>query len=156
MSVTSASYAAVLAASLSPHPRSHAWGGTEGDPKKKFAARLTIYDLPPCNLCGPMPSNHPCGSAFALPPPSLGVSSLDLGRWSASGLFFDSGLFPPILPALGPGGATTALRNTHSGCRHLAIELCAARWHLLRRGNALLPLPVVGVSSLDLGHWQCW
>jgi hypothetical protein len=31
-----------------------------------------------------------------------------------------------------------ALREAHSGCRHLAIELCAMRWHLLRRGNALV------------------
>jgi len=84
-----------------------------------------------------------CGSAFALPPPSLGVSSLDLGRWRASGLFFDS---EALLPC-------AVLRFTHTGCRHLAVESCATQWHLLRRGNTLLPLPVVGVSSLDLGHW---
>src|SRR5215468_7810660 len=84
-----------------------------------------------------------CGSAFALPPPSLGVSSLDLGRWRASGLFFGSEAFL----------ACAVLRFTHTGSRHLAVESCATQWHLLRRGNTLLPLPVVGVSSLDLGHW---
>src|SRR5258708_32114426 len=73
-----------------------------------------------------------CGSASALPPPSLGVSSLDLGRWRASGLFFDSGMFARVIEP------QTALREAHSGCRHLAIELCAMRWHLLRRGNALV------------------
>jgi hypothetical protein len=57
----------------------------------------------------------PCGSAFALPPPSLGVSSLDLGRWHASGLF----LFR--LDAQ----ACRVLRQAHNGCRHLAIEFCA-------------------------------
>src|SRR5258706_5847258 len=88
-----------------------------------------------------------CGSASAFPPPSLGVSSLDLGRWRASGLFFDSGLSPPSLHRMRgrEGGCQKALRDTHGGCRHLAIELCALRWHLLRRGNALVAVPVVGV-----------
>ena len=33
-----------------------------------------------------------CGSAFALPPPSLGVSSLDLGRLQCERPFFFSGI----------------------------------------------------------------
>src|SRR6266849_9723040 len=45
----------------------------------------------------------------------------------------------------------TALRATHSGCRHLAIELCATRWHLLRCGNLSLPLPIVGRFLPRLG-----
>src|SRR6266436_8203232 len=97
-----------------------------------------------------------CGSASALPPPSLGVSSLDLGRWRASGLFFDSGMSPlPTLPACGEGG-----RRKPCGTRIAAAVIwllsfvqcggtcCDAVTHSL-------PLPVVGVSSLDLGHWLC-
>src|SRR5215475_11288713 len=88
-----------------------------------------------------MPDIPPCGSASALPPPSLGVSSLDLGRWRASGLFFDSTCFsipraaPRYLPDV-PGREPCGPRMAAAVI--LAIEICATRWHLLRRGNAFV------------------
>src|SRR5258707_8422980 len=97
------------------------------------------------HFVGPGAKYPSCGSASGLPPPSLGVSSLDLGRWRASGLFFDSGMFRS------GDRAPKALRDTHSGCRHLAIELCAMRWHLLRRGNTLVAVARCGRFLPRLG-----
>ena len=82
-----------------------------------------------------------CGDAPALPPPSLGVSSLDLGRWHASGLFLlrERRVFRALTPRLRCGRATPprealpgmealrALRYAHSRYRHFAVEFCAPR-----------------------------
>jgi hypothetical protein len=133
----------------------------------------------PLHFVGPGAKYPSCGSASALPPPSLGVSSLDLGRWRASGLFFALGACCPSLPwdrgrlarpvllppqgrtareeraerprSQGREGAPKALRDTHSGFRHLAIELCAMRWHLLRRGNTLVAVARCGRFLPRLG-----
>jgi hypothetical protein len=45
----------------------------------------------------------------------------------------------------------TALRIAHGGCRRLAIEFCAMRRHFCDAAARALPVPVEGVSSLDLG-----
>jgi len=124
-----------------------------------------------------------CGSASALPPPSLGVSSLDLGRWRASGLFFDSirGCCRSSLPwDRGRLARTKSGRWGHaSGGRdargprvgRARRKPCGTRiaasviWLLsfvqcggicCGAATPSLPLPVVGVSSLDLGRWRCW
>jgi hypothetical protein len=72
-----------------------------------------------------------CGDAFALPPPSLGVSSLDLGRWHASGLFLlgRKGLVCLSGRSLARtmGGDHEGLRKAHGRYRHFAIEFCALR-----------------------------
>ena len=54
---------------------------------------LTIYDFASCIWCGAV--TYPCSAAAprALPPPSLGVSSLDLGRWQPQRPFFRYRLF---------------------------------------------------------------
>src|SRR6266852_3775498 len=96
------------------------------------------------HFAGPGAKYPSCGSASALPPPSLGVSSLDLGRWRASGLFL-------IQHARSGDRAPKALRGTHSGCRRLAIELCAMRWHLLRRGNTFVAVARCGRFLPRLG-----
>jgi hypothetical protein len=124
-----------------------------------------------------------CGSASALPPPSLGVSSLDLGRWRASGLFFvlghgapypgTAGVSPALFllpPARSDGKGKRAGRprsQGREGCRKpCGTRIAAAVIWLLSfvqcggiccgAATPSLPLPVVGVSSLDLGRWRCW
>src|SRR5215472_12679759 len=125
--------------------------------KRKFENRLTNYDLP-LAFCAVRCQVFPRAVAPpALPPPSLGVSSLDLGRWAASGLF----LFPACPPAEAsfPSG-TRGLGDRSIELHDKPCELriaAAGDWVLnFVRRDALvaarqhsLPLPGMGVSSLD-------
>src|SRR6266478_7219684 len=105
----------------------------------------------PLHFVRPDAKYSSCGSASALPPPSLGVSSLDLGRWRASGLFFVLGAF--FARAIDPG-QPCGLRIAAAAIWLLSFVQCGGT--CCGAATSSLPLPVVGVSSLDLGRWRCW
>ena len=113
-----------------------------------------------------MPSIPRAVTLTALLPPSLGVSSLDLGRWHASGLFLctlrhiAAGAAAPEQRRLAaveqcslPTRCAATCENCIAATGILRLNFLRCGEIFLRCGNACCRRPVVGVSSLDLGHW---
>jgi hypothetical protein len=141
-------------------PRHRGRGCSPVTPKNKPTYGSAICDFSPCNFGDAVPSIRRAVTLTALPPPSLGVSSLDLGRWHASGLFLWCGNIAARRASCGPRRGSTAARapfGRHaksiaaSEISRLMFLQCGEIF--LRCGNARCRRPFVGVSSLDLGHW---
>jgi len=91
----------------------------------------------------------------------LGVSSLDLGRWHAGGLFYAALRFPRdgihasregwTSPLPQVAGESCVYRMAAAGISLLSFVQCGEMFS--QCGDARHRRPVVGVSSLDLGHW---